>query len=303
MRNATSKPISNMEQNFLMSFVSLQVIAGATANFLVIFLFATRRELRRKNSDLLILNLALADFTSLTTFLPWNIYLTKLGRNEYSAYYTSLNTFCLFLSSTAVLTIAVDKFLAVVYPLRYTTFVTRTKTLFTILGTWLVATFLGIAHFIVDVFMSHKNHAILDKCLSVAVLIKMIFVVSLYIVVFKAVKNQLTLQRNLNNHKASSQREKQENSFLKSALNTFIVVCLFYATYLPYAVLQMMSIYADFVTWRRLFSFIYINACINPLVYFFRITRFRIALFNIFNKGERSDTYVLSRSKVTDRQC
>ncbi len=277
-----------------MSFVSLQVLAGATANFLVIILFATRRELRRKNSDLLILNLALADFISLTTFLPWNIYLTKLRKDEYSEYYTSLNTFCLFLSGTAVLTVAVDRFVAVVYPLRYATFVTRTKTLLMILGTWLVATSLLIAHFSVDILTSRKHHDILDKCLSAAVLITMLFVVSLYTVVFKAVKKQLIFLRNLNKRNAlSTSRETQENGFLKSALNTFIVVCLFYATYLPYAVLQMMSI-SDFVTWRRLFSFIYINACINPFVYFFRMRRFRIALFCTLSMQRRTTRYKLN---------
>ena len=305
MSNLTSKLRNDMELNLLTSFASVQVIVGSMANLLVIILFAARRELRRKNSDLLILHLALADFISLTTFLPWNIYLTNLGRGEYSEFYTSLNTFCLFLSGTAVLTVAVDKFVAVIYPLRYATYMTRTKTLLMILGSWFVAIAMVIAHFF-DALFSRQHHHILDKSLSALVLIKMLFVASLYTVVFKAVRNQLSAHagRNMNNQNSLqiiSKREKVESVFLRSALNTFIVVCLFYATYLPYAVLQMMSI-SDFMTWRRLFSFIYINACINPFVYFFRMRRFRIALLYIFNKGKRLDMNArlfLSTNKIS----
>ena len=292
MSNRTSKFINDMEVNLLMSFASVQVIVGSIANFLVIILFATRHELRRRNSDLLILHLASADFISLTTFLPWNIYLTNVGRGEYAEYYTSLNTFCLFLSGTAVLTVAVDKFVAVVYPLRYATYITRTKTLLMILGSWLVAISMLIGHF-VDALFAHKHHHILDKTLSTFVLIKMLFVGSLYTVVFKAVRNQLSARpqrrtHNPNSSEVISKREKVESVFIKSALNTFIVVGLFYTSYLPYAVLQMTSI-SDFMAWRILFSFIYINACINPFVYFFRMRRFRIALFYLVNRGGRLD--------------
>ena len=278
-----------MEVNFLVSFASLQVIFGSTANFLVIILFTTKQELRRRNSDTLIRNLALADFISLTTFLPWNIYLTHIGRQEYMKYFTSLNTFCLFLSGAAVLTIAVDKFIAVLYPLRYATFVTETRTVMMNLASWVVAAVFFTIHFLVDELAPSK-HSLLDKCLSTAVLMKMIFVVSLYAVVFKAVKKQLSSRPDSNNPNTNphSQREKRENVGLKSASNTFIVVCLFYTTYLPYAVLQMMSI-TDFATWRRLFPFIYINACINPFIYFYRIRRFRIRVLKVFRKSEEND--------------
>ncbi|XP_028405791.1 alpha-1A adrenergic receptor-like [Dendronephthya gigantea] len=290
MSNLTSKLINDIELDFLTSFASLQVVIGSTANFLVIILFATTTELRRKNSDLLILHLSVADFISLSTFLPWNIYLTNIGRGEYSEYYTSLNTFCLFLSGTAVLTVAVDKFVAVIYPLRYPTLITRARTLLMILGSWLVATALVIAHFF-DYLSAGEHHHILDKSLSALVLAKMLFVAVMYAVVFKAVRNQLSARNGRkvhvqNSSQITSKREKAERVFLKSALNTFIVVCLFYATYLPYAILQMMSV-TDFVAWRRLFSFIYINACINPFIYFFRMRRFRIALLAVINKRKR----------------
>ena len=263
MSNYTpAEGISSVEVKFLIVIASVESIVGSLANLLIIIMFITREELRRKNSDLLILNLAVADFISLTTFLPWNTYLTSQGKVDNEAYYTSLNTFCLFYSGTAVLTIAFDKYIAVVYPLRYSTFISRRRTIFMILLTWFTAIGLVIYHFFNALF-SGKHH-ILDKSLSGVVLLQLLFVSALYVVVFKAVRKQLLLH-------------SVEKILIKSAFNTFLVICLFYATFLPYVVLQMCSI-NDFFVWRRLFSVIYINACINPFIYFFRMKRFRRAL-------------------------
>ena len=272
--------ISSVEVKFLIVIASVESIVGSLANLVIIIMFITREELRRKNSDLLILNLAVADFISLTTFLPWNTYLTSQGKGENRAYYTSLNTFCLLYSGTAVLTIAFDKYIAVVYPLRYSTFISRRRTIFMISFTWLIAIGLVIYHFFNALF-SGKHH-ILDKSLSGVVLLQLLFVSALYVVVFKAVRKQLLLH-------------SVEKILIKSAFNTFILIFLFYSTFLPYAVLQMSSM-NDFFVWRRLFSLIYINACINPFVYFFRMKRFRRA-FQKFCRNISKRNRVLSLSR------
>ena len=103
--------VSSVEVKFLVVIASVESIVGSLANLVILIMFITREELRRKNSDLLILNLAVADFISLTTFLPCNTYHTSQGKVDKGAYYTSLNTFCLFYSGTAVLTIAFDKYI------------------------------------------------------------------------------------------------------------------------------------------------------------------------------------------------
>ena len=56
---------------FLVSFTSLQTIIGSVSNGFVIVTFLAARELRRRPSDLFILNLAVADVILLTTFQPW----------------------------------------------------------------------------------------------------------------------------------------------------------------------------------------------------------------------------------------
>ena len=65
---------STSEWWFLVIFSSLQILIGSIANFFVIVTIFLSRQLRRRSEDHLILNLAITDFFSLTTLLPWNIH-------------------------------------------------------------------------------------------------------------------------------------------------------------------------------------------------------------------------------------
>ena len=71
MAGNTSLQLGSTASHFLVSFTSLQTIIGSLSNGFVIITFLAARELRKRPSDLFILNLAVADLIFLTTFQPW----------------------------------------------------------------------------------------------------------------------------------------------------------------------------------------------------------------------------------------
>ena len=69
----------------------------------------------------------------------------------------------------------------------------------------------------------------------------------------------------------------QSHTFLrKSVLGTFVIVCMFYAVFLPYIIYRIYSTVDKSVTrhdkrvaWRWLIAFTFVNSSLNPFVYFF----------------------------------
>ena len=109
--------LTSKEATFLVIFNSLQIVFGSIANVFEIIFFLTKRHQHNSVSDKLTLNLAVADFVALTTYLPWRTYLLHIRRTTNdSKYYTSLFVFCILNTGNAILVIGIDRFIAITRP-------------------------------------------------------------------------------------------------------------------------------------------------------------------------------------------
>ncbi|XP_028409557.1 alpha-1A adrenergic receptor-like [Dendronephthya gigantea] len=296
------KPIlGSNEAAFLVTFNSLQIIFGSAANLLEIIFFLRRRHLHLSVSDKLTLNLAVADLVSLTTYLPWRTYLLHIRRatRDYQ-YYTSLFVFCIFNTGNAIVLMSVDRFVAIIRPLRYHSLATGKVVWFGVSLSWSIAFTLSTGHYLSykKVLLNiHADYEFFLSCLSIG---HMFLMSIIYIVILRAAKKQvkavLLLQTNFLTPDSDSSNSLFIWNYRKSAYTTFSIVCLFYATFLPYSVYRIVTTFdhtitktSKRITWRWLMSFSFLNSCLNPFIYFISMKRFRSklkhGLLNIYTKN------------------
>ena len=140
--------LTSQQSTWLAIFTSTQILIGGTVNLCVIayFLFFYHRK-QRTASDKLNLNLAISDFIALTTYLPWRTYVLFLRRRTENAYiYTTLYVLGIFATGNAITCIALDRFTAVVWPLRYKVLITSRVTTIAIGISWFEAILLTFLH-------------------------------------------------------------------------------------------------------------------------------------------------------------
>ena len=261
---------------FLVIFCSIQILIGSIANFVVIVTISVSRQLRQRSEDRLILNLAITDFVCLTTLLPWHIYLLTQLQIDITGTsfigYITLKVLLIITAANTILSLAVDRFAAVVFPLRHFRIIdTRIMTVFS----WGV----GVGFAASWQLVLLKYQAVVTVVYG-ALLLAMSLI--LYSIIFY---HTLKQGRKILNQRRSIHAARENFSshlLMKITLRTFVVMCLFYVTYLP------MVIYASHFSlilgreWAKLwnvriwiYSFMYSNSCINPFIYGLRTNRFR----------------------------
>ena len=274
------------ERIFFVIVSVLELIIGSTGNLLIIITFIARRELRRKPSDLLILNLAVADFTSLTTYLPWHAHLllkVDYDKDELK-FSSSLNSMNLFNSSIGVISIAVDRFVAVVYPLRYKSLMTRKQTWIMIAVSWIAGFVLvGVTHTLSLYFDFHDDYY--RKIFCAVIFTQLTFISVLCVKIFHEAKKQA-------NHMSANQQGVylslspgvvvRAKTTWKTVRLTLLIVFLFYGTLLPYEIFRITTFFKEsphshsfLSNFMKFSTFNFMNSCINPFIYWYGNGRLR----------------------------
>ena len=288
---------------FLVLFTSLQVLVGSTANVIVIFTLLKSRDHTQRSEDRLILNLGLADFLALTTFLPLHIYLLWQGKISASIQrsYEALNSLVVYYGGNAVMAIALDRFIAVLFPLHHWKIMSKRVTLLMGLVTFAAALILAILDYLSHEF-THKSRKLLIKIVFIpynvafCTLLAVLYSFILYNILKQA--RQITRQRKSIGVKFGNYSGR---ILVKTFLKITLLVVLYYATYLPLSIYVLLysSIVEDQarieqVTVRCwMYSFLFLNCCANPYAYALQTDRFKTAFykvcpFNIHQKVNRN---------------
>ena len=283
---------SSAESIFLVCFTSAQCVIGSIANAVAICYFLSMRKHTYSPSDKLTLNLALADFVALTTYVPWRAYLLYLRRTtKNSAYYTSLFVACLFCTGNAVLLMALTRLFAILFPFKYKVFFTNRLINLMIFLSWIIAISLGIGHRLswIDMGNFHLDYEMFLSFLSFC---QLVAILTMYALIFRSTKQSKT-------------QFKQRT--IKISWTTYVIVIFCYATFFPYTVYRFVSngdksITNDEkrVTWRWIIAFSFLNSCCNPFLYLITTKKFKCA-FRRFLNGSQGQTETYTRSRAGTR--
>ena len=268
---------STSEWWFLVIFSSLQILIGSIANFVVIVTIFLSRQLRRRSEDHLILNLAITDFFSLTTLLPWHIYFLNQPQIDIKEKIACAILKGLFVitGSNIILCLAIDRFVAVVYPLRHPMII---NTRFMTVLSWGTAVLVAVGIYLgLTLELLKHLHAFVVIHFSLFLVVSVALYAIVFYYTFKQGRKLLNQRRTAANENFSSCLQ------FKKTLKTFVLMCLCYAAYLPVIVFNIHFSFVLGREWKQewfketiwMGSFLIFNSCINPFVYALRTKRFR----------------------------
>ncbi|XP_067253170.1 trace amine-associated receptor 13c-like [Chanodichthys erythropterus] len=284
-----------VEYIVLYVFISLLSVFTVFLNLLVIISISHFKQLHTP-TNLLILSLAVADLIVGLIVIP----LMGIRFIESCWYFgetfCSLFLFIIFMVVTASLGnlffISVDRYIAVSDPLRYTVRVTTDKVVFCIFTNWMCC---GIYSFIIlynTMFYPETHNRCYGECtvsfkfehfvtdLIVTFVAPSSVIMSIYVKIFCVAKHQAKVVNSVTGI-CRSQR--------KAGKTLGIVVAVFFMCWIPYYIVTLLegnksteSVELHVTCW-----ILYMNSCMNPLIYalfykWFRISAKHIVTLNIF---------------------
>lgn len=285
--NSTVENISQIAKICLMPEVIIIINSALNVPMMLISIVGnclvlaamTRTPSLRSPSMLFLCNLAVSDL--LVGFVVQPLYIasgfTKIDSLDSLWFLVSFATCGISLCSITV--ISVDRFLALYYHMRYPTLVTKSRAILALVLMWIVICILsGIYCLNPDVYF-----------LVIALGVGLCLLISIvaYIGIFRIVRHQqLKIHTQQQAVKAASDDVSNMRQLKRSALNSFvffIVMVLFYA---PMSV--AMCFYLITREWGNEWSFtttaVFMNSCVNPLLYCWRLGKLRKAVVKTVKK-------------------
>ena len=296
---------NTMEFNWTWIPGYLLVVFSAIGNSLVIFLISTRRNIRT-TTNWFVLSLAVADLGVAVAWYPVLSVCTKTDdQMECTEEFASIASFIVGLfvlaSVTNLCALTLDRYLAIVHPLRYVTFMTKRRMRQLILGAWAGPSSLCVSYMSVHVLSSEESHksATFHETI-VVVFITALFVFAGIFLLFTAVRIVLVVRRiarrnaaliaqlNFNHQLRPGVAFKARETASAKMIGIVVAVCL--VCYL-WNVLYIISLLvgssfplrvADVVS-----VFVVFNSAVNPVAYAFHKREIKRELRRLFrNRGQ-----------------
>ncbi|XP_043819845.1 adenosine receptor A1 isoform X1 [Dromiciops gliroides] len=299
---------------FQAAYIGIEVLIALVSvpgNVLVIWAVKVNQALRDA-TFCFIVSLAVADVAVGALVIPLAI-LINIGPQTH--FYTCLMVACPVLILTqssilALLAIAVDRYLRVKIPLRYKMVVTPRRASVAIGGCWLLSFLVGLTPMFgwnnLEKLKEETNSSLgnlvikceFEKVISmeymvyfnffVWVLPPLLLMVLIYLEVFYLIRKQL----NKKVSGSSGDPQKYYGKELKIAKSLALILFLFALSWLPLHILNCITLFCPDCEKPSILTYIAIflthgNSAMNPIVYAFRIQKFRTTFLQIWNQHFR----------------
>ncbi|CAM4610504.1 adenosine receptor A1 [Lepidochelys kempii] len=298
---------------FQAAYITIEVLIALVSvpgNVLVIWAVKKNQALQDATFSFIV-SLAVADVAVGTLVIPLAIVINVGPRMEF---YTCLSVACPVLILTessilALLAIAVDRYLRVKIPLRYKSVVTPKRAAVAIACCWIVSLLVGLTPMFgwnnlnkirrtQEVNASHTAFVIrcqFENVISmeymvyfnffVWVLPPLLLMLIIYLEVFNLIRKQLDKKVSSN----SSDPQKYYGKELKIAKSLALVLFLFALSWIPLHTLNCITLFCSSCQTPSILTYIAIflthgNSAMNPIVYAFRIKKFRTTFLQIWHQ-------------------
>lgn len=269
--------ISQIETIILSSVNVIGALIGAFGNILVFMVVAKCRYLGWQKTEYFICSLAGSDL--LVCLLAQPLYITHLNNllpSNINTIRQAVTWIATLASVSSLLTISIDRFLALLFLRSYRSKMTTKTALILVALSWVFSLVNGIS-----ASALHRTFRFVSQYFVIAVLVIMPL---LYIGVFVIVRVQCTEMKRQFPTRAHKLRAFTREKTVAKLIG--VVVGVFYICYLPLIVLPFFNkspVLKKFTL--RVFPWVntlaLCNSCINPYIYYWRSWRFRGAIQNM----------------------
>lgn len=286
-------------------------------NTFVLFLVYKRKVLRTVTNYILC-SLAVSDLLTGLCSIP--IYLAcNIIRKPEICFWSEVMLRLTSVSTVLhLLMVTMDRYLAIIYSLRYHSLVTKKRAVLVLSGIWSVSLFMALVQLAwikPEMSVQERPKSIKDKEIPYDLLsIGLFFTVPLLVMLITYSCIFFEVLRQSRNIKKNSvpgymENRRQDRHEWKAAIMFVIMVVIFVVCWLPYFILRLQHNFSDsFFTLPHVTEYIlimlrFLTSFINPCLYIFGKHDFRKALSKVFGwkrRPSRSETTRTSLLKTTE---
>ena len=296
----------------LWAFIPGWILAVVTVvgNGLVILLITTRRNLRI-TTNWFVLSLAVADFGVGAVFYPRLSFCSIRDEtcvNEAVEIAYLIGVVFSYASVANLCTMTLDRYLAIVHPLRYVTFMTKKRVALLVSAAWAVASTLSASFFLYYVAFTREDQQIIAMSLllyNIAIILGvsmflLFATVRIFLVVRSIARQNAALVAQLNfNHKlqhgvAFKAREMASAKMIGIVVTVFLVsYVLLVADY----ILRLAKLYLPQFLVEAYVVLMMLNSAVNPMAYAFYKREIKKELRKLFRCNRKQKLRARGRQR------
>ena len=203
---------------------------------------------------------------------------------SYKKFLAAINFFCIS-SLLNVVTISVDRFLAVHLHLRYQELVTHKRVIAAVISIWLLSAIISSIVIWNPLFIISRVAGFVN--MTVCLILVVIVYWRIYIVLKR---HKIQIQGLQIQEVQQGVQNDDLSNFLKlrkSALGTFYVCIVFLICYLPCSILsfllmtRLLSLISSYEAWLYTMTLVFLNSSLNPVIYCWKMGPIRRTLMDI----------------------